>query len=209
MTAGRTTNPLSHHWCTPKKYADAVRHFFDGQVMLDPCSNQHSIVNAKVTYALPEEDGLALSWNYQTIYVNPPYGSDRLRGTTIKHWLERCHDAHQSYQSEVLALIPVATNTSHWKLFIWKSATSVAFLFDTRLKFLVNGEDGGKGAPMSCAMVYWGKQVDRFKQIFTSFGAVIDLEKPVVEQPKLKSRIMRQNSLNFINRDERYGHIAL
>ena len=48
---------------------------------------------------------------------------------------------------------------------------AVAFLYDTRLRFLVNGRDGGKGAPMSCAMVYWGLQYERFEKIFVRFGA--------------------------------------
>ena len=48
-------------------------------------------------------------------------------------------------------------------------------VYDTRLKFLVDGQDGGKGAPMSCAMVYWGKQVERFTKVFTPHGAVLDL----------------------------------
>jgi hypothetical protein len=49
------------------------------------------------------------------------------------------------------------------------------------LKFLVDGRDEGKGAPMSCAMVYWGKSDDRFHDIFIRYGAVIDL-RPLYEK---------------------------
>lgn len=175
MTAGRTLNTISQEWGTPEKYVQAVRAFFGNQIDLDPCSNQYSIVHAKVEYKLPAQDGLKASWNYQTIYVNPPYGIDKDRGTSIKHWLGRCALAHQEHQSEVLALVPVATNTGHWKNHVFGRATGVCFLYDTRLKFLVNGEDRGKGAPMSCAMIYWGTDFNRFLSIFTHFGAVIDL----------------------------------
>lgn len=157
-------------------YVKAVRDFFEGQIDLDPCSNQHSIVRAKVEYRLPRQDGLKESWDFATIYVNPPYGADRERGTTIKDWLRRCADAHRKHGAEVLALVPVATNTRHWKFYVWGAATAVAFLYDTRLRFLVNGRDGGKGAPMSCAMVYWGNDSDRFANVFLKFGAVVDLE---------------------------------
>jgi hypothetical protein len=51
----------------------------------------------------------------------------------------------------------------------------VAFLYDTRLKFLVDGHDGGKGAPMSCGMVYWGERVARFEEVFLPYGAPVDL----------------------------------
>ena len=176
MTAGRTNNDsLSQHWCTPPKYVRAIRQFFRGKIALDPCSNQHSIVSAEVEYALPETDGLVASWDYPTVFVNPPYGSDRSRGTTIKHWLHKCAQAHADHGAEVLALVPVAANTKHWKLYVWGAATAVAFLYDTRLKFLVDGKDGGKGAPMACAMVYWGPHYERFEKAFLRFGAVVDV----------------------------------
>ncbi len=175
MTAGRTVNSQSVDWCTPVKYVDAVRTVFHGRVSLDPCSNDWSIVGAETEFSLPEQDGLKESWDYPTIYVNPPYGSDRERGTTIKHWLRKCAQAHKYYGSEVLALIPVATNTSHWKEYIWGRATAVCFLYDTRLRFLVEGKDEGKGAPMACAMVYWNKDIETFFEVFNDFGAVVDL----------------------------------
>lgn len=187
MTAGRNVaTSFSKDWCTPLKYVHAVRECFGGQIHLDPCSNCNSIVAAQTEYAQPESDGLRETWDFPTIYVNPPYGADRERGSTIKHWLRRCAVAHDMHSSEVLALVPVATNTAHWKLYVWGAATGVAFLYDTRLKFLVDGKDGGKGAPMSCAMVYWGRRYDRFDEIFSRFGAVVDLRgtrRGSVEQP--------------------------
>jgi hypothetical protein len=79
------------------------------------------------------------------------------------------------YGAEVLALVPVATNTGHWKKYIYGKATAICFLYDTRLRFLENGKDGGKGAPMSCAMVYWGRDFKRFSDVFLPFGAVVSL----------------------------------
>ena len=146
-----------------------------GEIDLDPCSNEHSIVRATVEYMLPDNNGLEESWDYPRIYVNPPYGADRTRGTTIKHWLYRCARAYSKHGSQVLALVPVAPNTSHWKEFVWGEAAGVCFLYDTRLRFLVQGLDGGKGAPMACAMVYWGEDYERFSRIFLEFGAVVDI----------------------------------
>ena len=176
MTAGRNNaESLSQHWCTPPKYVDAIRRFFAGSIELDPCSNRYSIVKARVEYCLPETNGLAAAWDFPTIYVNPPYGSDRERGTTIRDWLRKCAEAHAKHGAQVLALVPVATNTRHWKQYVFGAATAVAFLYDTRLRFLVDGKDGGKGAPMSCAMIYWGPQYERFEKAFLRFGAVVDV----------------------------------
>lgn len=175
MSAGRTVNSQSHSWGTPLKYVRVIKLFFNGLISLDPCSNDYSIVNAETVFKLPFNDGLKEEWNYPTIYVNPPYGSDRERKTTIKNWLAKCALSNQKYKSEVLALIPVATNTSHWKQSVFGKAKAVCFLYDTRLKFLENGLDIGKGAPMSCCIVYWGKDFQKFNDIFIDFGAVIDL----------------------------------
>ncbi len=175
MSAGRKINTFSQDWGTPEKYVEAIKEFFGGKIGLDPCSNDNSIVGALVEYKLPKNDGLSSSWNYSTIYVNPPYGLDKEHGTSIKDWLRRCLIAHKKYNSEVLALVPVATNTGHWKKYVFGQATSICFLYDTRLKFLINGINGGKGAPMSCAMIYWGNNNDRFNSIFNKFGAVVDI----------------------------------
>lgn len=175
MTAGRHVNTLSQSWCTPVKYINAIKKFWNGSIDLDPCSNEFSIVGAKVEYCLPEHDGLKESWNYPTIYVNPPYGADRERGTTIKDWLAKCANTHHEYGSEVIALVPVATNTSHWKKCVFGIADAICFLYDTRLRFLVNGLDIGKGAPMACCLIYWGKNIESFQKNFIQYGAVVDI----------------------------------
>jgi hypothetical protein len=176
MTAGRKVVTQNKDWGTPPKYVEAVREFFGGTIHLDPCSNRYSIVNALVEYCLPANDGLRESWDSPTIYVNPPYGVDRKHGTSIKDWLRKCEEANRLHKSEVIALVPVATNTGHWKKYVYGKAAAICFLYDTRLHFLVNGKDGGKGAPMSCALIYWGHRYERFFQIFTKFGAVVNIE---------------------------------
>jgi hypothetical protein len=191
MSAGRTVNTQSQSWGTPLKYVKAVKSFFGGSISLDPCSNEYSIVNAETEYILPKNDGLKEDWNFPTIYINPPYGSDRERKTTIKNWLAKCALTHSKYKSEILALIPVATNTSHWKQSIFGEATAICFLYDTRLKFLENGLDIGKGAPMSCCIVYWGNDYEKFYDLFIEHGAVINIsnlkgEEIGLERKKLK-----------------------
>jgi len=175
MSAGRTVNSSSQDWCTPQKYVNAINEMFDGDIELDPCSGDCSILNAKIEFILPKNDGLIEEWNYRTIYINPPYGADRERGTTIKDWLKKCYEANKKYHSEILALVPVATNTGHWKQYVFGRASAMCFLYDTRLKFLIEGSTNNKGAPMSCCMIYWGIYVEKFENIFMEFGAVVDI----------------------------------
>jgi len=185
MSAGRKILTDNKEWGTPEKYVEAIRDFFRGEIDLDPCSNEWSIVGARVEYRLPKNDGLKDSWNFKRIYVNPPYGLDRKNGTGIKNWLYRCAYAHKNYGSEILALVPVATNTGHWKKYVFGKARSICFLYDTRLKFLVKGENGGTGAPMSCAMIYWGENHQRFAAVFKRFSAVLSLEELMEERALL------------------------
>ena len=176
MSPRRTISySASQDWCTPPVYAEAIREFFSEAIALDPCSNDHSIVNADIEYVLPAIDGLTASWEYPTIYVNPPYGRDRQRGTSIRHWLRRCAAANRDYGSEVLALVPVAPNTSHWKDYVFGAATGLVFLYDTRLKFYIDGKEHKKGAPQACSVVYWGERYPRFEEVFIKYGAVLDL----------------------------------
>lgn len=174
LTAGRKIISDNKDWGTPAVYVDAVRKVFEDSICLDPCSSRHSIVDAETEW-VPPTDGLALPWDYPRIYVNPPYGIDRKAGTRIADWLRKCMDSHEMYDSEIQALIPVAPNTGHWKKYIFGKASAICFLYDTRLRFLINGVDGGKGAPMACAMVYYGKHHKKFHNVFSTYGAVVNI----------------------------------
>ena len=173
MSAGRKAVSKKKDWNTPPKYTDIIKEFF-GTIELDPCSNDDSTVGALNEYKLPT-DGLKESWDYKTIYVNPPYGRDVERKTRIYDWLEKGIDAHLSYNSELIYLIPVATNTSHFKDLIFKNACGISFLKDTRLKFWSNGKEDKKGAPMACCIVYFGEDYQKFEDFFSSFGKCFEI----------------------------------
>ncbi len=175
MSAGRRINTSSQEWGTPRKFVVAIKSFFGGSIQLDPCSNQYSIVNAVFEYCLPDSNGLKEPWDFETIFVNPPYGRNPKNKTTIKNWLQRCERAFIDHGSQVIALVPVATNTRHWKEHVFRSAQAVCFLSDTRLKFLVKGKKSKLGAPMACALIYWGSNFNKFKICFSDFGNVVNL----------------------------------
>ena len=175
---GRCATSNSKDWCTPPRIINAVRKFFGGSIDLDPCSNSHSSVGAEHSFVPPTYNGLALPWDIgnHKVFVNPPYGRDSEHGSSIYDWVKKCSDSYTECCCEVIALIPVATNTAHWKEYVFPTAAAICFLKDTRLKFYENGMESKKGAPMACALVYWGTNSYEFDRVFeTDFGNVVYL----------------------------------
>lgn len=175
MSAGRSSVSSVKDYCTPPEYVEAARTALGGRIDLDPCSNSAAIVGALLSWS-PPADGLAASWDARTIYVNPPYGRDQASRTTIADWLRKCADAWRR-GSSVVALVPVATNTRHWHESVFPAAAAICFLREPRVKFFLPGgpREGGKGAPMACAAVYWGQATKRFRRAFAPLGFVVDL----------------------------------
>jgi hypothetical protein len=167
MSAGRKHISDKKDWNTPPKYVSLVNKML-GNVKLDPCANEHSMVDAEIKYQLPT-DGLKEDWNYKTIFVNPPYGRNTENKTAIYDWIQKGVEANKK-GSEILYLIPVATNTKHFKKLIFEYACAICFLEDTRLKFWSEGKEDKKGAPMSCCVIYFGNNYLKFQTIFNESG---------------------------------------
>jgi len=167
MSAGRKNTSIKKDWCTPPKYVEAVREFFGGEIYLDPCHNEFSLLFPRRCYT---EHGLEQSWNFPTVFVNPPYGRDKEQKTSIYDWIKKSYESHKKFKNEILFLIPVATNTKHFKEIIFRYASGICFLEDTRLKFWSGGKELKKGAPMACCIVYFGYDYNKFERTFGKFG---------------------------------------
>lgn len=166
MSAGRKNNSPTKHWNTPPKIISAVKKFWNDEIALDPCSNEHSLVGAKKEHILPV-DGLKELWAEKT-FVNPPYGRNPENKTSLLDWTNKAINS----PPEIIMLIPVATNTRHFYK-IFETAQSICFLKDSRLKFCIEGREDKKGAPMACCLVYWGLKKEKFKETFEELGKVV------------------------------------
>ncbi len=108
------------HWCTPRHVA-----FLIGKVDTDPCSNEHSMINAAQSYRA-EDDGLSKSWTGR-LYVNPPYSDP---APWVNRWI---------IHSGPKALLTEASVGTSWFTKVSRYVSSHhlgrAYDFDKRLQF--------------------------------------------------------------------------
>lgn len=109
---------------TPPYVLEPVREAL-GVIYLDPCTEPDNPCGARVFYTA-ETDGVERSWDFRTIYVNPPYSKARER------WVRRCIEAAEA-GSQVVLLMPSHTDTRLFHLAI-ESASHVVFI-KGRVKF--------------------------------------------------------------------------
>lgn len=145
------------HWNTPEDVLVALAELWPEGIDLDPCSNDGSIVGARVAYT-KADDGLTRPW-LGRVYVNPPYG----RG--ILAWLERALIASND-GAEVVLLVPARVDTVWWHTFAAR-AEGVCF-WRGRLTF----RGAPDPAPFPSAILYYGSDAPRFRRVFSSRGLV-------------------------------------
>lgn len=130
---------------TPPYILDPIRAAFGGRIDLDPCTLPDNPTQAERFYS-PPQDGAALPWDADTIFVNPPYGKARER------WVRRCILAEAG---RIVLLIPAHTDTRIFQVAL-ESADS-AFLIRGRVRFGVLRPNRRQvAASHPSALIGWG-----------------------------------------------------
>jgi site-specific DNA-methyltransferase (adenine-specific) len=149
-------------WCTPAGLLDLVRDV--APIALDPCSNPHSIVGAKVEWRLDRDgDSLVKPWadHGGMVYVNPPYG----RKTGL--WVQKCA-AVAAAGGNVIALLPARTDTRWFHAWCVPRVSDAVVFLRGRLTFL-----GAPGpAPFPSMIVHWGNRKTMVQRAFAGAGKV-------------------------------------
>ena len=110
-------------WATPQEFFDKLDSEFN--FTLDPCADE---TNHKCNlYYTEKEDGLIQDWQGETVFCNPPYGSE------IAKWVKKCHDESKKKDTTVVMLIPSRTDTRWFHEYIYGKA-EIRFI-KGRLKF--------------------------------------------------------------------------
>ncbi|MEM6399813.1 MAG: DNA N-6-adenine-methyltransferase [Cyanobacteria bacterium P01_D01_bin.116] len=153
-------NKKSDCWYTPLHIVDLVVRVL-GTIDLDPCADDGKHIRAAQHYTF-DDDGLAKPWHGK-IYMNPPYSHPGL-------WMKKLQAEMESGRvTEAIALVPAATDTK-WLSPLLKSQP-VCF-WTGRIKFLGEDYQPKSAARQSHVLVYWGKNWQRFKDVFEPHGFV-------------------------------------
>lgn len=173
-----TLSSAKQDWLTPPYFLDLVRQV--GPIALDPCANPMSFVRAWWSfYGCNHVDGLSVRWvipENTVCFVNPPYGR------TLHLWAAKMASEGSSVIRDAgaheIALIPARTGTGYWEQFIWPFADAVCFWsggnqHPSRMCFYtLDGRPAETGATFDAAVVYFGKNRNRFKEVFESYGTI-------------------------------------
>lgn len=174
---------------TPDSIVAAIRRQWGGPPGLDPCADATRLI-AAINWTR-EDDGLEKTKTWRsTVWCFPPGGVSRdvseggvggSRSVTGL-WTRRCFEAHRVNGAEVLAMIPAIPNTIHWRRDVWgdpqgTAAQSICFFYAARVKFLVDGKQNGRGAPIPFCTVYWGRNGRAFADAWRPLGAVVEIRK--------------------------------
>lgn len=126
-------------WATPQFFFDALDEEF--HFTLDAAASDD---NAKCErYFTQEKNGLAQSWQGETVFCNPPYGR------TVGEWVKKAHDEHAKGDCTIVMLLFARTDTKWFHDYILGTA-EVRFV-KGRLKF----GDGKNSAPFPSIVVIY------------------------------------------------------
>jgi len=186
------TGKTKDTFLTPEWILDLVREFGDGMIHLDPATNLDNTTGADVICVAPGttippfsqtrgvilEDGLSNPWTDLAmgglIWCNPPFIHKAL---FLKKATQEYHKG-----AEILMIVPSDPTAKWWQTWVsprLSGATAVCYL-SKRPTFL-DPETGkppldAHGKPTSamfgCAIVYFGSDIQKFRDIFGPHGDV-------------------------------------
>ena len=152
-----TTGNRTDKWNTPPEFVGDVIKFF-GTIDLDPCSNSEGEPNVPaLNYYTEKTNGLAHNW-FGKVFMNHPYSNS-------KEWVPYAVLQYESGNAEELVLLIKLDVSTKW----WQSVSQYSWIaINKRMKF----GDGRGASPFQSAIIYFGKNLDRFNEVFSKYGTL-------------------------------------
>jgi len=146
-------------WYTPPEIVALIQQCLQG-ITLDPCADDGKHIES-CYHLTVADDGLSHPW-FGRVFMNPPYSCPGV-------WIAKLQEEFNSGRvEEAIALVPAATDTKWFHPLI--SSNLICF-WKGRIKFLDVNYQPKMPARQSHALIYWGKNQSRFRQVFSPFGS--------------------------------------
>jgi len=150
---------ISDCWYTPPEIVALIQQCLNG-ITLDPCSDNGKHIES-CQHLTAADDGLSQKWSGR-VFMNPPYSCPG-------KWVCKLQEEFDCGRvEEAIALVPVATDTKWFHPLI--SSNLICF-WKGRIKFLDVNYQPKMPARQSHALIYWGKNQSRFREIFSPVGS--------------------------------------
>lgn len=130
-------------WATPIEFYNKLNEEFN--FTLDPCATDSNHKCEK--YYTEQQNGLAQSWEGNTVFCNPPYGRE------LPKWVKKAYEESLNKDTTVVMLIPARTDTRYFHDYIYNKA-EIRFL-KGRLKF----GDSKNSAPFPSMVVIFKSKI--------------------------------------------------
>lgn len=156
----------SNEWYTPASYVEAARELMGG-IDIDPasCETANKIVQAGIYYDI-HSNGLDKEWNGH-VWLNPPYGMSEGRSNQ-DIWSQRLIQQYESGITTEAILLVNANTEARW----FQPLYDYLICFTNhRIKFY-NANGTPNQPTQGNALVYFGKQRQRFIELFRQFGRI-------------------------------------
>jgi hypothetical protein len=150
-------------WYTPPKYVEMAKKVL-GEIDLDPASNAvaQKWIKAGKHFTI-DDNGLIQPW-FGRVWCNPPYGRQ------VNRWLEKALASYESGEVDAAILLLNRTG-AFWYKQLKKKVTAICEV-DTRIAFLDANENKQSSPRYYNDFLYFGKDVEQFKQVFEAIGEV-------------------------------------
>jgi hypothetical protein len=168
-SASGQTSSRSEDWYTHKEIVDLVHELYGGPPDLDPmsCAEANLTVKALEFYSA-EDDGLNHRW-YGKMLWNPPWGGADASAAKKRGLVKLLQAYESSVVTECVCVLNANATTTAW----FAPLLSFPVCFPPR-RIAHYGPDGKGGSPNSgTVIIYVGRQVDRFAEVFSGLGAIM------------------------------------
>ena len=172
---------------TPERILKRVRHYFGGDIDLDPATPAHNPTKARRWFT-HEDNGLSRNWSepvtFPRVFVNPPYGK------AIKAWVEKIGVEGGYGRTRLVALLPGQRfEQTYWQQSLFIPSLTALIAVRSRVSFIRPDGKAAVGNPYGSFLYVYNGQWDAIVDAFAPIGMVIEMGR-IAHKPNAQKSLL-------------------